>query len=236
MRQHRNVFDSWWSYPGRIIGVPGNKKTTPLPWYKVPGVSNSDILGIYQPYGSVSLAESYQNKNNPGTNDATVNTAPVLSAQGWFSDGARSLGSPILASQIGTAVVRLYQVDNFYSDGRVFGAADAGGSFGMSGLGAGFIMRIINGTFAGSYPYNNGSSPFTGVMGMSGKRAFINGVYKGDAGGVGSAPALPIKILNSNGVAGQFMRGTIMLMALYGPSFSDAIIGEICTKTAAYLP
>lgn len=60
----------------------------PNVWWLAGGISAGDCLAAYQAKGAASLAASYSNLNNPGTNDATLGVAPSWAAgTGWTFNG-----------------------------------------------------------------------------------------------------------------------------------------------------
>jgi hypothetical protein len=76
-----------------LHGILGNGllQTGVLPaWWTCGGLCSASIA--YQPKGAASLALSYKNLANPGTNDAFPGTAPTWDAvNGWKFDAASSM-------------------------------------------------------------------------------------------------------------------------------------------------
>jgi hypothetical protein len=58
------------------------------PWYLTDGVLAADVVAAYQPKGAASLAASYSNLANPGTQDAVATVPPTWAAgDGWIFNG-----------------------------------------------------------------------------------------------------------------------------------------------------
>ena len=64
-------------------------------------------VAAYKPRGAGSLASSYVNLVNPGTNNATVGVAPTLVENGWSSIGAARLGTGITPNQNYSMVAKI---------------------------------------------------------------------------------------------------------------------------------
>jgi hypothetical protein len=57
-------------------------------WYLTTGVVAADVICAYKPKGAVSLAASYSNLANPGTQDAIATVPPTWnSTDGWIFNG-----------------------------------------------------------------------------------------------------------------------------------------------------
>ena len=72
-------------------------------WWLAGGIHPSQVVAAYQPKGAASLAASYVNLANPGTNDAQVGVAPGLDSSGWVFTGTEKLLGPNVSP---TVVVR----------------------------------------------------------------------------------------------------------------------------------
>lgn len=221
----------------RLSVAHKDNRVDTIPWYLSGGVLASDCIAAYQPYGSVTLAGSYVNVVNPGTHDLTVGVAPELTANGWYSQyGNRYLISDILPSATMTVIARVLNINNYYPAGRICGASDAGGAWGISGVESGFILGYYNGTAAGRYGNVIGTTSFTGTTAMAGKRAFSDGVFRGLAGGVGTIPNLPLWIMRDNSATNNYIRNTLMLLSFYSVTLSDTQVSAISAAATAWEP
>lgn len=104
-------------------------------WWLTDTVDNGDIEAIYQPIGAASLADSYVNLSNPGTNDATPGTAPTWAAgTGWTFDGATTyLETGLTPASDWTILVRVAFDANMASERGIVSSRATNADFGVNG-------------------------------------------------------------------------------------------------------
>lgn len=100
---------------GKNVVLDGAGST---PWYLAGGLSASDWLATFQPIGAASLAASYSNLINPGTNDAAPGTAPTFNAAtGWAFASASlqylEIGSGAIKAAPPLSFIALCKFPNF---------------------------------------------------------------------------------------------------------------------------
>lgn len=77
---HRMAFQSSASQDVEVV---------PSSWWIPTGCTSSDVVCAYKAEGAASLAASYSNLNNPGTQDAIATTPPTWdSTNGWKFNGS----------------------------------------------------------------------------------------------------------------------------------------------------
>lgn len=156
---------------GRAIamGLMGGQKGTVLPWYLAGGVLLENCLVAYKAIGSASLAASYINLANPGTNNAApFGTPPTFNASyGWLFEGVLSISLTFGISTISTntTIVRFSEV----TGGAVFGTESAE------------FYAVFPNTSGNVYYYNKNEvakAPglATGVVAIAGTKGYRNGV------------------------------------------------------------
>lgn len=210
---------------GALIGAATRRATPVGNWWDVPG---KPPTAAYKPLSAASLAASYVNLANPGTNDAAPGVAPTLDASGWVFDGSSQyLTSGIVpTNQNWTMLVRFTgaAVGTFW----VCGVDDAGGA----------NKFYLSPMFAGNTLYGNGGNVFgvgggvtNGVIGVAGAQGYYNGAA--DGAGLGSytgtqANQVFLGALNSGGSVASFYNGKISAMWI-GPFALTA--GEVASLT-----
>lgn len=200
----------------------------------------SGCAAAYQPVGAASLAASYVNKANPGTNDLTVGSAVGLDATyGWTFDGTlRYLRTGIASYQPMTIIVRARttSITDYRSWISVVGGAGGWhfyhtknpGSVGKADLTRGGATGI--GTSSSTYP-TDGTSYVAAVSFTAGD-AWV--FYKdGSANGSGTTAVsnfVPYEVTIGDGVHGLHHYGSIAAVSLYDSALTS---GQIATVSAA---
>lgn len=175
-----------------------------LPWYRSGGAPLP--TAVYKPRGAVSLAASYINLANPGTNDAATGTAPgFATATGWkFNGTTQRLLTGIIPSAGGSMIV-------FYGANAVSGVKILAGATGDV---ANTTRFWISPDGDGIY-YSSGASSTAqagrqvdGVVAIAGQSGFRGGGYR-DLNNIGAwsgaiDDAIVIGALNNNGTIGNF--------------------------------
>lgn len=214
-----------------VAGIASlNGQAWPSGWWQAGGATGA--LVAYQPKGAASLAASYVNLANPGTNDAAPGTAPTFNATtGWtFNGSTQYLDSGIIVPDLTYSV--LVRIDNggTITEGRIFGSADGGGNY-----------FSIYSNFGGSCYFGNGNQngfapgQASGVIGFAGLTAYVGGSSVGSitAGGAQSGFSVYIGSNNLSAVAGAFWSGDIYAFAIYDNTLSAGQVSAVSTAMAA---
>lgn len=222
-----------------FLGRQGGKIV--IPWYLSGGVAKSSCVAAYQPLGATSLAASYINLINPGTNDAFAGVAPSFNKlTGWTFNGTtqylRTGIVPDLNPNTWSAIIR-------FSDY----SADLGTLFGIrNGINQCFLIHNdIIATHAVGYRKNSVGANYyapeilNGVLGFNGTKGYRNGVPDGAitvTNYVGNTLEIYIAARNMGGSAGTFLSGRVQAFAVYNTSLSDTQMLAISTAMAALNP
>ena len=198
-------------------------------WWEVAGKT---CVAAYQPKGAASLAASYSNLANPGTNDAAPGTAPTWdSATGWTF--TRTSSQYLMTTIVATndqSWSMLARYSNASSYNQALGQVSDGSNreFGM------FLSGQTTTYFtSGGYLQKNYSAVTAGVWGLAGNVAYINGVAQS---GTISAPsgsiisAMPIAAKWNGSTASDFFGGNIQAWVIYSDTLTA---GEVATVSAA---
>ncbi|MEI6462589.1 MAG: LamG-like jellyroll fold domain-containing protein [bacterium] len=215
-------------------GTYTNDGWNQIPWWTLN--NSTGTVAAYQPIGASSLANSYINKANPGTNDATTGVAPTWSAStGWTGDNSTTYLKTGIIPQANTwsAIARFS---------------------GMSGTNAQNVLsstNASNGNIAlepitsssNSHYYANGSSWVgnsnrlaSGVMAVAGAYGYLNGTQ--DVSGLGSGGSYPgneiyLMARNNNGLgSNNNMSGSLQAAAIYNTTLTAAQVASISSAMA----
>lgn len=212
--------------PGDFMGVRAFAPKVAAPagdWWEVTGKT---CLLAYQPKGAASLAASYSNLANPGTNDAAPGTAPDFDAStGWTFNGSSQYLNTGLEWTSGDYTV-LVRFSDFTSGTTLTGVNNV------------TQMRVhIQG---GVRSYNNGAASLSagsgttgGVMGIAAGTGYYNGSSDGSlTGATGSTAIYTIYIgaRNNSATAGNFAAAKIQAYALYSATLTA---GEVAVVSSA---
>ena len=160
------------------------------PWWLAGGIDPATVVAVYQPKGAASLAASYVNLANPGTNDAAPGVAPTFNtATGWtFNGTTQYLTTGIVPLLNWTLIVRFSGVAN---NGILAGSGLSTALFAISPQrGAGGIVR---------YSYGAGTSEIApgmtaGVLGIAGGNRYRHGAADGSFSALSSSAINAIQI------------------------------------------
>lgn len=206
-----------------------------VPWYLAGGVALANVVAAYQPIGAASLAASYSNLANPGTNDAAPGVAPTwASATGWTFNGSTQYLTSGIAPASGYSVVI-----------RISGGPTSGNNqyalASYDGTGNTYFRIILRD--AGRCIYNNGNTTLVdteaaqaaGVWGMTPTDAYRDGTSQGSLGGWSGTNTRPIYIgaRNLAGTADAFTAFNCLAYALYNTALTGAQVAAITTAAAA---
>jgi hypothetical protein len=202
-------------------------------WWLSGGIAAINCRVAYQAKGAASLAASYSNLANPGTDDAIPIVAPTwATATGWGFTGTQYLSTVVpKTGQDQSALIR-------YS----FAGIDYHYLSAVSGIHGGLILF---GFFIGpDYPswYNGNNNyivtcPSSAVMAISGISGYFDGIPAAtipiSSGGYNSQP-LYIGGFNNGGTLETFTYvGNIQAFAMYDTTLTDAQVLAVSTAMAA---
>lgn len=201
-------------------------------WWLEGGINSANVVAIYKPYGAASLAASYANIANPGTNDVTVGAAPTFAAEsGWTFNGVdQYLVTPSVNHNTATVLVK-------FSDGPasgnmyLFGNKIGSNVFNVRPFGA--ANRI---TWAiGNYNNNVVPSLSSGVL-AAGARPYRNGVAE-TADAVVFANQAGVLYLGGANVDGSLsgpITAKVQAVAIYNAKLSDAQVAAVSAEMANF--
>jgi hypothetical protein len=203
---------------GRLNRVVRRKEAGEA-WWLAGGIDPSDCVAAYQAKGAASYAASLVNLANPGTYDAYEGVTPSWgAADGWTFNGS--------TQYLVTDVVPKIQPQSWsaliYQDGGL--------GFSLHGTAPSsyreFGFRAINAT---TMRFHNGMqkdatvSSLTGIFGIAGAGAYIDGILIG--GDIPVWPASPcgkIHIGRNIRDASGFYNGKIIAVAIYNTVLTSA--------------
>lgn len=202
--------------------------TLPEGWWTPAG---DGVLGAYQPKGAASLLDSYNDLSGNG-NTLTVNVAPSWSTEvGWTFDTTMGLFTPFPSNPDCSALVAF---SNATGTGALFGNGSSAGF----GHGFNILPMYVNRIYAThqGYWYRASSGVPSGVVGISAKRVFIDGVYVGTINnnytyvntiiGIGC-------VRNDSGTVSYRISATIKAIIFVENSLSDEDMGIVSAAMAA---
>lgn len=194
-----------------------------MAWYTAAS-SGATCVAAYDAIGAASLADSYVNEANPGTNNAAPGTAPTWAyGTGWTFTGTQILTTGVTPAndQSWSMIVRLSGASAALLV-IVGSSVTAGQRFELVSSGTG--ARWANGGF------KPGVAVQAGVMCVAGSNGYLDGVgaVSGITAWTGAAAAISIGGRNA---APQYI-GNIAALAIYSGTI-DAT--DVATITAAML-
>ena len=193
------------------------------PWYLSGGISAANCVAAYAAKGAASLAASYSNLNNPGTNDLTVGVAPTWDATNGlkFNGANQYLIAPTQTTSDWSMLMRFSNKTRTSTE--LLCGAISGGNRGME---IGFDVVTGDTAF-----YGNGGSPYmevspritNGVIGISNKTVYRNGSAEGTLGAGAGVPGIPI-YLGAVNASGAVLHGLFYCQyyVLYNTEISAA--------------
>lgn len=197
-------------------------------WWQVAGKT---CVAAYQPKGAASLAASYVNLATPGTYDAAQGVAPTLTADGWaFNGSSQYLTTGVIPSSTSyTYLVRFSGVANTW---RMFGFQNSSAAVLWIEPSIAAMHHYVHG---GSFSdvLLTGAALTSGVMGIAGKAAYLNGSPDGTVAGAGfggSAVEIFIGAINNGGGPGGYFSGNVQAFVAYSDTLTA---GEVAVVSAA---
>lgn len=201
------------------------------PWYLAGGVLAANCKAAYQPIGAASLAASYVNLANPGTNDAAPGTAPSwASATGWtFNGTSQYLTTGVTPSSVAwSMIVRFSNAPN----------SDLADKYMLGGYNSQAQAFVIvpggNSSFSNKRLYYNAfrkevsSRVTSGVMAVAGQTAYLDGVAESGAITTGTVTTRSVYIgaMNLGSPYGYFPVD-IQALAIYDTTLTGAQVAAI---------
>jgi len=202
---------------------------SPTDWWTVSGKT---VYCAYQAKGAPSLALSYTNLANPGTNNAGVGVAPGwTTGAGWQFSGSQHLTTTFIPALDQSQTV-LVQYTNFNLSlyMLLIGSWTGSGSYGRYWLGP---------AWGAASAIDNGGELFAGTVSAAGNIGFAgNAGYKNGsavdgsiiAGIVTSTYPMWIGCMNHNGAAENHITAYITALVIYSDTLTA---GEVATVSAA---
>ena len=230
-----------YDFKGRLQYIPGGALSVQMSAWPVaaganwwePTTGSFTCVAAYQAIGAASLAASYVNLANPGTNDLTEGDAPTFdTSYGWdFNGSSDVLYTGVVPTTDYTAIVRFS--DGGTADNYIFGTFN-------NDTNAAFGIRANDGWGAKNY-YNAGDvwsngGLTSGVFAIAGKAVYKDGAYSATipAGSGSWTNDLTIGGRNTApfGIAG-YTNARIQAVAIYSTTLDATQIAEITTNMQA---
>jgi hypothetical protein len=198
-------------------------------WWLAGGIHPSQVVAAYQPKGAASLAASYINLANPGTNDAQVGVAPTLDSSGWVFNGS----TQYLIGPVPTTHGFAIRYSGVTLQGRrIIGVVD--GTFSFE------CVININGTYRTYRKSVDGTARSFAGAGTSGviifnnTKSYLNGVLDSNLYENG-APTLQIAIgcRNNFGVFESYIDAKVQAVVFLAAELSVAQIAALSAAMAA---
>jgi hypothetical protein len=194
-------------------------------WWEISTVDPSDIVAVYQPIGADSLAKSYTNLVNPGTNDASPIVAPTWSdTVGWTFSGTEHLTTGIVGNGNQTYIVRINNAEQSITQRTIMGYSSGRSQF----LGILFLV-----SFELPSRYNTGNFGTTGsgyvgdmIVCMARRSTYVNGAFV-EAGGIALETWSEGEISIANDLGINKYIGDISALAIYNRELTQPEIAEI---------
>lgn len=217
--------------------VIGRKKQG-VPWW-LAGDAPAP-LAAYQAIGAESQAASYINLANPGVYTITPTVAPSWnSTDGWVFSGSQYMNTNCIISPFTTkSVLCRFAYAAPLSDGAVVGVRHSTATTAMLGV-------IPNSSFyGGSKSAWLGRSPTyyapamtEGVLGLSGRNGFVNGLSVGKTSnsytGANTRPTYIGCIMATDPLPNTYFIGNIQAVALYDYELTADQVAAVSAAMAA---
>ena len=214
------------------MGLGRTAASAASPWWLAGGAPTP--VAAYQPKSAASLAASYVNLANPGTYDAAPGTAPGFdAATGWtFNGSSQYLTTSIIPAT--TAWSALVRLSDGTGNGQVFGNRRSGSNDGYH-IHPTYVGTTIYFRNAGNY--NKSPVVASGVIGIVGKAAYINGASVGTIDTSASLTDVQIFIgasLNkTDGAVTNYYNCKIQAFAIYNTTLTAPQVAAISAAMAA---
>lgn len=153
-------------------------------WYLAGAIPVASIYGAWQAKGAASLAASYVNLANPGTNDLTVGAAPGWSADvGWQYTGAQYLRTGLTPAGTGrySGFIKVSALAQNSLDGGMLGYYSSS-SRAFCIYKSATTNKAAFRCGAGGTLVQSAAAVVSGVFGLYGQLAYQDGSNIGDTG------------------------------------------------------
>ena len=206
----------------RIFSIPAimqmrflSPQAAAVSWWLSGGISAGNCYAAYAAKGAASLAASYSNLNNPGTNDAGVGVAPTWgAATGWVFNGSTQYLTTAFLPEADQSQTVILRFSNLTSSGALTGTR---------GFGSGDIFAVRGSQGSNAVRYRHGaaavdSSPqhTVGTLCIAGNQGYRDGSADGAAlaGWGGAAGAYPMYIGGYNNGTGMSLPDSVYIQAI----------------------
>lgn len=225
-----------YNFQGRLQYIPGGPLYVQMSawpsvlganWWE-PTTGSFTCVAAYQAKGAASLAASYVNLANPGTNDAAPGNAPTFdTSYGWAFNGSTNyLVTGIVPASGWSMFVRFNDASAAVAD--LAGAQQAPVYFGLAPYPGGGNHYYSNGGYTGVI-----GNLTNGVMAVAGQDAYLNGVSEGIIGESSwSGFTTSIYIGRRNGQAVS-VNAKIQAVAIYSTTLDATQMAEITANMNA---
>lgn len=214
-----------------VATVLGRGGSVEIPWYLPTGIIAAQVRGAYQAIGADSLADSYINLVNPGTNNLTAGATPPTwsAATGWNMTNVANqyLDTGLAPLANSTGMIR-------FSDGNAAGGvAYIFGSFDGSRR---FIIRFDQVYYYyGDNFWQRTPAHLGGTLGLVNDQGYRDGVADGEAGGTTytGTSTMSIYIGRCQGIAGNSCFANIQAAVFFNTTLTGAQMLELHTSMLA---
>jgi hypothetical protein len=225
---------------GRALAAPFHRTLAgaAIPWYLTGGIAAANCIAAYQPKGAASLAASYSNLNNPGTNDAHTGTEPAWDTTNGWKFAAVSLHKLLCDAVVGDGWSMIVRFSNSIAASTTICGCyrDAAGNAGMLISNQPALVRGFHGTtgnLASNAPTMAGGA---GVYAISLKNCYRGGVLEAAVIGAGSGTGytgIAIGALRYNDTSFiQYANVYVQAFALYDTAI-DSYVAALSAAMAA---
>lgn len=209
-----------------------------IPWYLSGGIPAAACVAAYQPKGAASLAASYVNLANPGTNDAAPGVAPTFAAAtGWtFNGSSQHLKTGVIPDSSAWSGIVRFSNSTSAGDRFLFGSIKNDAA--PKGR---FCISPDNGSGNVYYGMSDSLNLFVppaiteGVLAITGNTAYRNGASDGSIA-TASHPAQEIYIGVSNvngGILYGYRACKIQAIAFYNTTITPEQVAAVSAAMAA---
>lgn len=205
------------------------------PWWLAGGVDSAVCVAAYAPKGAATLADSYKNVNNPGTNDAVPLTAPTLTSDGWtFNGTSQYLGVAGTDCRAGASWSQIIRFSNAANRSSELGVLVGG-----SEVNARFYLRPNETSSSSRFGYGSSAASSrvltSGIMAQSAARCFIDGGFVANVAGSWANLSSGLTIGRRHIASSSdyyYYKGNVQAYAIYSAALTDAQIAAISTEMA----
>jgi hypothetical protein len=202
-------------------------------WYLAGGAPMP--VAAYQPIGAASLADSYVNLANPGTNDAAPGVAPTWDATtGWGFNGVDQYLTTGIVPESGYSMIIRYTsfVAKDFLDIFIGSRASLNSRFYL-GDGNNVQNSAIYGS--GGATLVTPRPPVNADFAIAGQQGYRNGVAEGGAASAWNSVGLAIFVgcSNNSNVPGNFSEIHILAVAIYSATLTASQVAAVSAAMAA---